>query len=80
MDGFTMKITIHSNQFMIIGLDKFSHIFYVQNHIIYDTYASALHSAQDLARSNAKMKYIVVAVAAIAQAVENPVVTTTYKL
>ena len=73
------KTTIHSNQFMIVSLEKSTKYFYVVPGI-YSTYASALHKAQEMAGMFHDSKYLVVAVAAVAQAVENPVVVTTYEL
>jgi hypothetical protein len=73
------KTTIHSNQFLIIQLEKSTKDLYVVTGI-YSTYSSALHKAQEMAGMFHDSKYIVVAVAAVAQAVDNPVVVTTYTL
>lgn len=79
MSDFTMKSAIHSNQFMVIALDMDSGDYSVRK-TIYGTYAEALHKAQTFAGTFKGIKYIVVAVAAVAEAVSNPVVVTSYKL
>ena len=79
MQGYELKSTIHSNQFMVIAMDKDSKEFVVKP-TVYGTYAEALHSAQQCAGNFRYAKYLVVAVAAVAEAVENPVVVTKYKL
>lgn len=79
MTEFNLKSTIHSNQFMIIAFDVDS-VDYTVRKTIYGTYAEALHKAQTFAGTFKGIKYIVVAVAAVAQAVENPVVVTSYQL
>ena len=79
MQGYEYKTTIHSNQFMIIRMHKDTKRFVVLDGI-FGTYAGALHKAQDQAGADSYNKYIVVAVAAIAEGVENPAVVTQYKL
>jgi hypothetical protein len=79
MPGYELKQTIHSNQFMIIGMNKESREFVVKPGV-YTTYARALHMAQQYAMTYHQVKYIVVAVAAIAEAVDNPTIITKYML
>ena len=79
MQGYELKTTIHSNQFMIIAMDMDSREFSAKPKV-YSTYAEALHDAQKFAGTFKYIKYIVVAVAAVAEAVSNPVVVTKYRL
>lgn len=70
---------IHSNQFMVIAMDKDSRDFKVKPTIYY-SYQGALGDAQKFAQKTSHIKYIVVAVATVAETVENPVIVTKYKL
>ena len=79
MSGYNLKTTIHSNQFLIVQISKIGGAFFTY-HTIYDTYAKALHEAQNLAFDHTGSKFIVVAVAAVAEARTNPIVTTSYKI
>ena len=79
MLGYEYKTAIHSNQFMIIAMDTDSREF-VAKPTVYSTYAEVLHSAQNLASKVKYVKYIVVAVAAIAESIDNPVIVTKYRL
>lgn len=75
-----MKTEIHSNQFMIISMAKGNPPMFSMsaNPKIHSSYPEALHEAQRLAGLTKDKKYIVVAVAAVAEMrpVDVPVVTT----
>jgi hypothetical protein len=73
------KSAIHSNQFLVLELDRKSGNYSVIPEV-FSSYATALHDAQKRAGYYPDYKYIVVAVAAVAQSSYNPVVTTTYHL
>ena len=73
------KTVIHSNQFLVLELDRKSWNYSVVPGI-HSSYSLALHEAQKRAGFYPDYKYIVVAVAAVAQSSYNPVVTTTYHL
>lgn len=77
--GYELKSTIHSNQFMIIAMNKDGGEMAVRPEI-FVTYAEALHKSQTMASEYRFARYIVVAVAAVSQTVENPVVSTSYKI
>jgi len=79
MQGYSLKSTVHSNQFMLLAMDKDSHEMVVKPGV-YNTYAEALHAAQKLAGTFTYAKYIVVAVAAVTESINNPVVTTKYSI
>ena len=73
------KSAIHSNQFLVLELCRKSGNYIVIPEV-FSSYSLALHKAQEMAGMFHDSKYLVVAVAAVAQAVENPVVVTTYEL
>ena len=77
--AYELKSTIHSNQFMVMVHDPDTKEFFMKEEI-YDTYAKALHSAQKMAGVFTGLKYVVVAVAAVAQSSPNPIITTEYRL
>ena len=77
--AYELKTTIHSNQFMVIAYNMDNRDAVVKPGI-YSTYAEALHQAQYYAGMISGIKYLVVAVAAVAQKVDNPVVVTGYRL
>lgn len=74
------KTVVHANQFIILSMEKGgSHIFSMsKNPKIHSTYQEALHEAQRLASIEQSKKFVVVAVAAVAETrpVEAPVVTS----
>lgn len=71
------KITVHSNQFIVASVGMSNRDFSMATYPkIHDTYSSALHEAQRLAGERSDRKYVVLAVAAVAQNISAPVVTT----
>jgi hypothetical protein len=71
------KTQIHSNQFLVLEMNKTNGKFDMSSKpMIHITYSSALHEAQRLAGMFTDKKFIVVAVAAVAENKTVPVVTT----
>ena len=71
------KTQIHSNQFMVLEMHKQTGKFSMSDKPkIHTSYGSALHEAQRLAGEFTNRKFIVVAVAAVAENKTVPVVTT----
>jgi hypothetical protein len=73
------KSAIHSNQFLVLELCRNSGNYIVIPEV-FSSYSLALHEAQKRAGWYPDYKYIVVAVAAVAQSSYNPIVTTTYSM
>ena len=77
-----MKTQIHSNQFIVASVSKIGGVFSIsEKPLIHAEYATALHEAQRLASIHQSKKFIVLAVAAVAdmRPVDVPVVTS-YRL
>ena len=77
-----MKTEIHSNQFLVLSMRKSDGCFSMSNFPqVHASYPEALHEAQRLAGLEKDKKFIVVAVAAVAEQrpVEVPVITS-YKI